>query len=164
MVVIVTITVNIVVIRGPGLLWRTPGAQDAPAPFLDRPNRRSAFGGYARHAAVRFGCATEPTRSTDERWPKQVTSVRAGCPLDPARSSATGVQLTGAGIYRDILSAHSSLPRGRNNNAAKWGLPDTSATRHFCTKNVVRDTSTSDLRKVGTLWIHDNTDKTQLHR
>jgi len=32
--------------------------------------------------------------------------------------------------------------------------------RHFCTKNVVRDTSTSDQRKVGTLWTKDYSDKT----
>jgi len=55
---------------------------------------------------------------------------------------------------------------------------DTSAPRHFgpawdtfapsqdtsAPKNVVRDTSASDLRKVGTLCTKDNTDKTQLHR
>jgi len=32
--------------------------------------------------------------------------------------------------------------------------------RHFCTKIVVRDTSASDQRKVGTLWTQDNSVKT----
>ena len=36
--------------------------------------------------------------------------------------------------------------------------------RHFCTINVVRDTSASDLQNVRTFWTQDNSDKTQLHR
>jgi len=57
---------------------------------------------------------------------------------------------------------HTSAPR---HFGPAWNtFAQCQLSRHFCAKNVVRDTSTSDLRKVGTLWIQDNSDKTQLHR